>query len=328
MLLLPFWLLLFYFKERIAEFLISNVFNLDAGSRFTQTLSFFISTLLKIYLLLTFFIFIMALIRTYIPVHTVKRKLAGMHLLPAHITAGLSGVITPFCSCSAVPVFIGFLEAGIPLGMTFTFLIASPLANEVIIIMLGSLFGIRIALIYALAGLFIAIVSGLLIHRFRLEKYLPLWLLTFRNVNRPLVEFKHMNTRFSEAFGSVREVLSKTWIYILAGVILGSVIHGYVPEGLLSKITSGNKWYSIPMAVLSGMPLYACSASVAPVAFALADKGLSAGTALAFVMAVAGLSLPEFVMLKKVLNIRLLLIFAGIVFTGIVLVGFLFNWIL
>jgi uncharacterized membrane protein YraQ (UPF0718 family) len=248
--------------------------------------------------------------------------------LPANMMAGLFGVLTPFCSCSAVPMFISFLEAGIPLGMTFTFLIASPLVNEIIIIMLAGLFGIRVALIYAMAGLTIAIAAGILIHKLKLEKHLPGWLLTFRMEQKPLVTGVSLNIRISEALRSVKDIISKTWVYIFAGIIAGAVINGYVPDGWLSAITSGNKWYSLPMAVLSGVPLYACSASVAPVAFALVDKGLSLGTALAFVMAVAGLSLPEYIMLKKVLNLRLLLIFTGIVFTGIIVVGFLFNWLL
>lgn len=328
MLLLPFWLLLFYFRERITGFIITDVFSLAAGSRFTQTLSFFISTFLKIFLLLTMFIFIMALVRTFFPVKMVRKKLSKTPLFPAHILSGIFGILTPFCSCSAVPMFISFLEAGIPLGMTFTFLVASPLANEIIIIMLGGLFGIRIAIIYALTGLTIAIISGLFIHRLQLERFLPEWLLNFNNINRPAVEERQLNKRLSVAFETVSDVLSRTWIYILTGIVIGAVIHGYVPEGLLSTLTSGNKWYSIPLAVLSGVPLYACSASVAPVAFAMVDKGLSLGTALAFVMAVAGLSLPEYIMLKKVLNMRLLLIFTGIIFASIVLVGFLFNWLL
>jgi hypothetical protein len=225
-------------------------------------------------------------------------------------------------------MFIGFLETGIPLGITFSFLIASPLVNELILVMLAGLFGFKVVVIYALAGLAVAISSGYMIGRLQLERFLPGWLLTFRNEKLPPSLPVSLDTRIFQAFKAVQEVLSRTWIYILAGIVIGAAIHGYVPDALLNKVLGNHKWYSIPLAVLTGVPLYACSASVAPIAFALADKGMPLGTALAFIMAVAGLSLPEMIMLKKVLSLRLILIFAGILFVGFILAGYLFNWLL
>jgi uncharacterized membrane protein YraQ (UPF0718 family) len=294
----------------------------------SNALVFFITTFLKIYLLLVLIVFIMALVRSWLPAYKFRDRLKSMPLLPANICAGLFGILTPFCSCSAIPMFIGFLETGIPLGITFTFLIASPLVNEVILAMLAGLFGIKVAVIYLIAGLTVAIGAGFIIGRLQLERYLPEWLLTFRNEKMSQNLSVSLNTRVSIAIENVREVLARTWIYVLAGIVLGAAIHGYVPDDLLSRVLGKDAWYSLPMAVLTGIPLYACSASVAPVAFALVDKGMPLGTALAFTMAVAGLSLPEFVMLKKVLSTRLILIFAGTVFVGILLVGYFFNWIL
>jgi uncharacterized membrane protein YraQ (UPF0718 family) len=328
LLILPFWLLMFYFKDTIARFMVFNLFSLPASGRLGQSLSFFISTLLKIYLLLIFFIFIMALVRSWFPVEKTRERLRALPVFPATLMAGILGVVTPFCSCSAVPLFISFLESGFPLGLTFTFLIASPLVNEIVIIMLAGLFGIRIAILYTLAGLFVAIAAGLLIDRLKLEKFLPEWLLNFHSRTRFKTSRITLEFRIDVAFGTVRDVIRRIWIYVLAGIMIGAAIHGYVPESWLARSMTGNHWFALPMALIAGIPLYACSASVAPIAFALVDKGLPLGVALVFVMAVAGLSLPELIMLRKVLTMRLLITFAGIVFTGILMVGTVFYWLL
>jgi uncharacterized membrane protein YraQ (UPF0718 family) len=225
-------------------------------------------------------------------------------------------------------MFIGFLETGIPLGVTFSFLIASPLVNEVILVMLAGLFGLKVALVYLLAGLVIAITAGYIIGKLRLESSLPLWLLNYRSEKQPLELKIDLNTRILNSFLAVKEVLTRIWIYVLAGILIGAILHGYLPESWIRSLSGTNHWYNLPLVVLTGMPLYSCSASVAPVAFAMVDKGMALGTALAFIMAVSGLSLPEFIMLRKVLTVRLLLIFAGILFTGILIVGYLFNFIL
>jgi uncharacterized protein len=328
LLLFPCWLLLFYFKNKIAGWIIYQVFSFVKGESLSQALVFFITTFLKIFLLLILIIFIMALVRSWFPVYKIRNRLRSMPLLPANILAGLFGILTPFCSCSAIPMFIGFLETGIPLGITFSFLVASPLVNELILVMLAGLFGLKITIIYLLAGLMIAILSGFIIGKLQLEKHLPGWLLTFRNEKQIQPSEVNLDVRITNAFKAVKEVLSRIWVYVLAGIVLGSAIHGYVPDTWLQTFLARSNWYALPLAVLTGIPLYACSASVAPVAFALFDKGMPLGTALAFIMAVAGLSLPEFVMLKKVLSLRLIFIFIGIVFAGILFVGYLFNWLL
>lgn len=327
-LLFPCWLILFYFKDKIGSFIVHDIFSLPGGTGLTGALVFFIATILKIFLLLVFLIFLISLVRTYFPVRKSRDRLMSMPMLPAHGMAGILGVFTPFCSCSAVPLFISFLEAGIPLGITLSFLIASPLANEIIIIMLAGLFGLRIAALYALTGLCIAIISGFVIGKLKLEKYLPDWMLNYRLNRQPIQKTVSFETRISTAIDTSKNIISRIWIYVIAGIAVGAAIHGYVPETWLSSVLHTGRWYSLPLVVLAGIPLYGCSASIAPVAFALVDKGMPLGMALAFIMAVAGLSLPEFVILRKVIHARLLLLFAVIVFVGIILVGYLFYWLL
>jgi uncharacterized protein len=321
----PVWLLLFYFRDQISKWLVYTVPGLSHELKLSGLLMFFISTFLKIFLLMILVVFLMSLVRTWIPAHAVRKKLMSMHPFTASVVAGVFGVFTPFCSCSAIPVFISFLETGVPLGITFSFLIAAPLVNELIMVMLAGLFGMKVAMIYLTAGLLIAILSGYVIGIMQLEKYLPAWLLEFRASRAPAKTALTTDDRIKEALSSLREVLSRTWIYIIAGVMAGSLIHGYVPETFLSGLVNRNAWYTLPAAVITGIPLYSCSASVAPIAFALADKGMPLGTALAFIMAVSGLSLPEFVMLKRVLSLRLVLIFILVVFTGILMMGYIFN---
>lgn len=322
------WVLLFHFKVSISGWFIFDALSLSPGTKFSQFLYFFVVTSLKIFLLLVMLVFLIALIRSWLPTDKIRNRLSSMPMLHGNALAGCLGVLTPYCSCSAIPMFISFLETGIPLGITFSFLIAAPLVNEVILVILAGLFGFKITMLYLFAGLMIAILSGYIIDRLKLEKDLPLWLLTFRTQKPSQAPAENLDSRISDALKSVGEILSRTWIYVLAGIAFGAAIHGYVPENFLEKIAGQNDWYTLPLIVLTGVPLYACPASAAPVAFALVGKGVPLGTALAFVMAVAGLSLPEFVMLRRVLSIRLILIFAGIVFLGIIIVGYLFNWLL
>jgi len=328
LLLFPIWIMLYYFKDLLSGWLVYKVLSLPQGTLFSKSLAFFILTTTKIFLLLALIIFLMAVIRTWLPVEKIRKKLLSMSSITANTAASLFGVVSPFCSCSAIPMFISFLESGIPLGITFSFLIASPLVNEIILAMLFSLFGWKTALIYMAAGLVIAIISGYFIDRLNLERFLPEWIMELRSGKRPQNTYNTIDDRISAGFRSVRKIISGTWIYIIIGILAGSLIHGYLPENLITRLLSGESWYTMPLVVVTGIPLYACSAAIAPVAFALVDKGASLGIALAFMMAVAGLSLPEFIMLKKVLSLRLTLIFAGIVFTGILIVGYFFSWIL
>lgn len=326
LLLFPCWLIVFWFRNEIAATLVYSLLHMPQPA--AGTVHFFVSTFLKISLLLLLFIFVLSLIRTWLPAYKVKKFVQERNPFISAILAGLAGVVTPFCSCSAVPAFIGFLEAGIPLGTTFTFLIASPLVNEIILIMLAGLFGMKIMLIYLMFGLIIAIASGLVIGRLNMERFLPAWLLTFRNEKIPDQSPMDLNDRFRLAFISLKKITGRIWIFVVAGIIIGAMIHGYVPESWLKSVLTGSNWYNIPIAALAGIPLYACSAAVVPIAFALTDHGISTGTAITFVMSVAALSLPEFIMLRKILNTRLILVFITIVFLGILIMGYLFNWLL
>lgn len=328
LLLLPCWLLIFYFREKITGWLVYDVINLSEYQEIAGLLVSFFATLLKISLLLVLFVFIISFLRTWIPASRIKKKLGSMHPVTSNFLAGILGVLTPFCSCSAIPVFVGFLEAGIPLGTTFTFLIASPLVNEIILIMLAGLFGIRITFIYLLSGLFIAILGGVFVTRLKLEKYLPAWILEFRNERDSVQNVENIDARVRMAFKSVKETFARTWVYIIAGIVAGTLIHGYVPDTWLNTLMGGGYWYKLPLIILAGIPLYACSAAVVPVAFALVSQGIPAGTALAFIMSVVALSLPEFIMLKRIISARLVLIFIAIVFSGILITGYLFNWLL
>jgi uncharacterized membrane protein YraQ (UPF0718 family) len=327
-LLFPIWLILFYFKAEISGWITSKILSLTEGSKASDVVIFFLTTTIKVFLLLLMVIFLAGLIRTWLNITKIRNKLNKLPPLLANLIAGLLGVISPFCSCSAIPVFISFLEAGIPLGITFSFLIASPLVNEIILIMLVSLFGWKIAIIYFSAGLLIAIVSGFVIDLMKLEKYLPLWLLDFRNQKNADNVYVSVDDRVRTSLIAVKEVITRTYLYIISGLMVGSIFHGYIPSDFLSNFIDRDNWFSIPLIVLAGIPLYSCSAAIAPIAFVLVSKGMPIGTALAFIMSVAGLSLPEFIMLRKVLSIRLLLSFITIVFLGIILTGYLFNLIL
>jgi uncharacterized protein len=240
--------------------------------------------------------------------------------------ASLLGTVTPFCSCSAVPLFIGFIEAGIPLGVTFSFLIAAPMINEVAVVLLFGLFGWKTALIYMTTGLFIAMISGFIIGKLHLEKYVEDWVYQIKSNRTELVEQKvTFNERIQSGYTAVKEIVGKVWIYIIIGIAVGAGVHGYAPENLLAGIMGKGAWWSVPLSVLIGVPLYSNAAGIIPIVQALLEKGASLGTVLAFMMSVIGLSLPETIILKKVLKLPLIFIFVGIVAAGIMLVGYLFN---
>jgi hypothetical protein len=242
--------------------------------------------------------------------------------------AGTLGIVTPFCSCSAIPLFLGFVESGIPLGVTFSFLIAAPMINEVAVILLFGLFGWKTALIYVSTGLVIAIFSGWLIGKLKLEKWVEDWVYTIKAGKLELVDEKiTFENRIQSGIDAVREIVSKVWIYIVAGIAVGAGVHGYVPADFMASFMGKDVWYSVPLAVLIGVPMYSNAAGIIPIVQVLIEKGASLGTSLAFMMAVIGLSLPEAIILKKVLKYPLLFTFIGIVAVGIMIVGFLFNFI-
>jgi hypothetical protein len=293
-----------------------------------EVINFFIFDTIKIFLLLIVIIFTVSIIRSFLPPERIRTILSSEKKYFGNILASLLGIITPFCTCSAIPLFLGFLEAGVPLGTTFSFLVASPMINEVALVLLFGLFGWKIALLYIISGLLIAIFSGIVIGHLKVENLVEDFAHK-SNSNRQL-ELPKMTweQRIKYARNYTLDIIKKIWPYIIIGVGLGAWIHGYVPTDFLAQYAGADKWYAVPLAVLVGIPLYSNAAGIIPLVSALTEKGVALGTTLAFMMAVTALSLPEFMILKKVMKIKLILIFASIVGVGIIFTGYLFNWIL
>ena len=303
---------------------------LERDSHLGGALQFFFYDTPKVLLLLTGIVFVMGIIHTFISPERTRALLSGKRLGVGNVMAATLGIVTPFCSCSAVPLFIGFLQAGVPLGVTFSFLIAAPMVNEVALILLFGLFGWQVAALYLVMGLAIAISAGLLIGKLGMEKYLEDWVRAMQNTQSPQVAGSRMAwaERIQHGFQHVREIVGKVWIYIVLGVGLGALIHGYVPEDFMASIMGRDVWWAIPAAVILGVPMYTNAAGVIPIVQALLAKGAALGTVLAFMMSVIALSAPEMIILRKVLKPRLIATFVGVVATGILLVGYVFNLIL
>ena len=293
-----------------------------------NAVNFFIYDVIKIFILLSLIIFVVSLIRTYLPPEKVRKILSRQNEYVGNVLASFLGVITPFCSCSAVPLFLGFVEVGVPLGVTFSFLVASPMINEVALVLLFGMFGWEIALIYMISGILIAIVAGILIGKLKVENLVEDFV--FKNKAKAEQEIKEMTfkERIDFAKTYVFDILKKVWIYVIIGIGIGAWIHGYVPMDFLAQFAGADKWYAVPLATLIGIPLYSNAAGIIPLVSALTEKGVAMGTTLAFMMAVTGLSLPEFLILRKVMKVRLILIFAAIVGLGIIFTGYLFNYIM
>lgn len=320
---------MFYPLQIFADWLTYSVFNIAPETLLASAVDFFIFDTLKIFILLFVIIFLVSFVRTYLPPEKVRLFLAKKNKLTGHILASLLGIITPFCSCSAVPLFLGFVEVGVPLGATFSFLIASPMINEVALVLLFGLFGWKISLLYILSGLIIAIVSGLFIDRLKVERLVADFVWQNKPKNNTVSETKmSQKERRVYALNYAIDIFKKVWPYILVGVGLGAWIHGYVPADFLAQYAGADKWYAVPLATLIGIPLYSNAAGVIPLVSALTEKGVAIGTTLAFMMAVTALSLPEFMILKKVMKTRLIAIFAAVVGSGIIIIGYLFNSIL
>ncbi len=320
------WIALYTSLESITDFLVSNFFKLERGAHFTGAISFFIFEVPKVLLLLTLIVFVIGIVRTYFSPERTRKILGGKSLFKGNIMAGLLGIVTPFCSCSAIPLFIGFVQAGVPLGVTFSFLIAAPMINEIAVVLLFGLFGWKIALIYVSTGLIIAIVSGFIIGKLNLEKYIEDWV---RNLTAGKSHIDDSKLSFSERIDAgitaVKEIVGKVWIYILIGIAVGAGIHGYVPENFMAGIMGKEAWWSVPLSVLIGVPMYSNAVGIIPIVQALLGKGASLGTVLAFMMSVIGLSLPEMIILRKVLKLPMIVTFAVIVAIGIIIVGYIFN---
>lgn len=323
------WLALYHANAPFWDWALFRAAGVDPRGRLGETVRFFLYDTTKILLLLSGVIFVVAILRSFMSLERTRALLGGRREGVANLLAAALGVATPFCSCSAVPAFIGFVTAGVPIGVTLSFLIASPLVNEVAVVLLYGLFGWRIALLYATAGLTIAIVSGFALGRLRAERWVEPFVFELRlgqeggEVVRP-----SWRSRMELARGEVRRIVGKVLPYLLAGIALGAVIHGWVPQSFFERYAGPGQPLAVPLAVLMGIPLYSNAAGVLPLVEALYAKGLGMGTLLAFMMAVVALSLPEMILLRRVLRPTLIAAFIGIVATGILLVGYLFNAIL
>ena len=313
--------------KQFADYLVFTLIGLAPGSRPGEALDFFVYDTLKIFLLLTTIVFVVAIIRSYFSPERTRRILSHNREYVGNVLAALLGIVTPFCSCSAVPLFIGFVESGIPLGVTFSFLISSPMVNEIALIMLWGLFGWKIAMIYVGTGLLVAVTAGIAIGRLRMEKYVQDYVWEVK-VGQAGIQEQSFREKIDYARNYTRELLKKIWPYVVIGVGMGAFIHGYAPADFLLKYAGRGNPFAVPLAVLIGVPLYSNAAGIIPVVQALMEKGMAVGTVLAFMMAVTALSFPEAVILKNVLKTRLLVTFFGIVAAAIVIVGYLFNAIL
>ena len=318
---------MFYPVQIFADWLTVSIFGLAKNTLAYNAVNFFIFDTIKIIILLLIIIFVVSFVRTYLPPKKVRLFLAKKNNF-SYILAAALGIITPFCSCSAVPLFLGFVEAGVPLGATFSFLVASPMINEVALVLLLGLFGWKIALIYIISGLLIAIISGLIIGRLKVENLVAdfVWQ---RKMNREAIaDEMTLKDRMIYAKSYSLDIVKKIWPYIVIGVGIGAWIHGYVPADFLARYAGADKWYAVPLATIIGIPLYSNAAGVIPLVSALAEKGVAIGTTLAFMMAITALSLPEFIILKKVMKTKLIIIFISIVGLGIIFTGYLFNAIM
>ncbi len=327
-LLIPLAIIVYIFLEQGVDYLVYQILQLDKSAHLTEAIRFFLYDTPKVLILLTVIVFVVGIIRSYFSPEKTRKALEGKPLFIGNIMAASLGVVTPFCSCSAIPLFLGFVESGIPLGVTFSFLVAAPMINEVALVLLFGLFGWKTALLYAGTGMIIAIVSGWVIGRLKVERFVEEWVYEIKAGDYQIEEAKvTFNDRIQAGYTAVVDIVSKVWIYIIAGIAVGAAVHGYVPENFMASIMGKDAWWSVPLAVLIGVPLYSNAAGIIPILQALLEKGAALGTALAFMMAVIGLSLPEMIILKKVMKLPLIIIFISVVATGIMIVGFLFNWI-
>jgi uncharacterized protein len=326
--LLPVWFILYHFLQPVTNWLIDDLMGLPENSHLTESIRFFAFEYPKVLLLLILIIFFVGILRTFFTPERTRKALEGKTHFTGNVLASLLGIVTPFCSCSAIPLFLGFVESGVPLGVTFSFLIAAPMINEVAVILLFGLFGWKTALIYVATGLFIAITAGWAIGKLKLEHWVEDWVYKtrFGNVN-PEEEKLTWSRRITLGYDAVKEIVGKVWLYVAIGIVVGAGAHGYVPAEFMASFMGKSAWYSVPLSVVIGVPLYSNAAGIVPIVSVLLEKGASLGTSLAFMMSVIGLSLPETIILRKVLKLPLILTFVGIVAMGIMIVGFLFNLI-
>lgn len=308
----------------LVEDLVTKVFGLDMATRLGGSIHFFIYDVAKIFILLTCLIFTISYIQSFFPPERTKQIIGNYDGITANIIGALLGTITPFCSCSSIPLFIGFTSAGLPIGVTFSFLISSPLVDLASVLLLASIFNWKIAIAYVVVGLILAVLGGTIISHLKMDKYVEPFVFS-NNFEDGDPEALSIQQRLVIAKDKVLEIIEKVWLYVLIGVGIGAAIHNWIPESVISAVLGQDKWYSVPLATLVGVPMYADIFGTLPIAEALVVKGVGIGTALAFMMAVTALSLPSMVLLKKVVKTPLLLTFVGIVTTGILIIGYVFN---
>ncbi len=319
---------MFDWWEKIVDGLVYGAWGLDSKSALGGAIHFFIYDTIKIFILLLGIIFLVSFLRSYFNTEKVRRYLQGKSEFIGNILAALFGIITPFCSCSAIPLFLGFMQARIPIGITFSFLISAPLNNEIAIAMLFGLFGWKIAAIYIGFGLLVAIFGGYFIGKIKgVEKYVLIPITPLKGELKDIMAKQPFKQKIKEAWAYTVDIFKKIYLYVMIGVGVGALIHGYIPAELVSKYAGGDAWYAVPIAVLMGVPMYSNAAGVMPLVEVLSEKGMLLGSALSFMMAVTALSLPEAMILKKILHTRLIVAFFGIVAFGILLVGYIFNFI-
>ncbi|MDH3390766.1 MAG: permease [Desulfobulbaceae bacterium] len=323
------WLVIYFNLEQFSHFLSYNVLALKKGSHLGAAVQFFLYDTPKVFLLLTLVIFMVGIIRSFFTPERTRKILAGKRESLGNVLAAFLGIVTPFCSCSAVPLFIGFVTAGVPLGVTFSFLISAPMVNEIALVLLYGLLGWKVAVLYLVTGLMVAIVAGWVIGRLGMEKHIEGWVLEIRsNADDVPDNSLTWDDRIIAGRDAVKDIVGKVWMYVILGIAIGAGIHGYVPQGFMAAIMGKDAWWSVPAAVVIGIPMYSNAAGIVPVIHALLEKGAALGTVLAFMMSVIALSLPEMVILRKVLRPSMIAVFITVVGSGILLVGYLFNLVI
>lgn len=322
------WWLVYRNLASFASWFTYSLLPLARGSHLGAAVEFFVFETPKVLLLLTVIVFGVGIVRSFFTPERTRRILSGRRESAGNVLAALLGIVTPFCSCSAVPLFIGFVTTGVPLGVTFSFLVSAPMVNEVALVLLFGLFGWKVAGLYLVTGLIIAIVSGWVIGRLGMEKQIEDWVYATKTGPAAGEEQLDWPARIRAGRDAVKDIVGRVWVYVLIGIAVGAGIHGYVPENFMASIMGKDAWWSVPLAVLLGVPMYSNAAGIIPIVQALLGKGAALGTVLAFMMSVIALSLPEAIILRKVLKPRLIATFFAVVALGIMMVGYLFNWII
>lgn len=320
--------------QRFADWLIYEVIGIEASSRLGEAFNFFVYDTIKILILLFFISVIMGIINAYFPIERLRNFLTSRRLYGLqYLLASIFGAVTPFCSCSSIPLFIGFVKGGIPLGVTFSFLITSPLVNEVAVAMFAGTFGWKITVIYITSGILLGMVGGFILGKMKLEHHLSPWVIQIQQqADTEQKDWEERHVKFTDRLPHIIkgawEIVRGVLVYVIIGIAIGAIMHGYVPEGFFETYLSGEHWYAVPLAVILAVPMYANAAGIVPIVEVFVAKGVSLGTAIAFMMAVVGLSLPEATLLKKVMDVRLILYFFGIVAIAIMLLGWFFNGVI